>query len=130
MSSPCDWDKWVWDTATGLSVPVRQAGEKLTSSNLDTIQPTLPDPVADVAPDPIDWQTQIIQWIESTARTMTWFREVITEGLQLEEGDPAVPTAKQIGQVLRALGWTRDRSQKRLPSGVKIVYWRAPERPG
>ena len=172
-----EWDRWTWDTATGLSA--LQAKERLTSGSLDTfdwvamgfdsersqhvmaqaaqagfvvylkpdvtlayeapmhptlepgesqVQSTLPDAVADVAPEPSTWETQITEWLQATGTTQTWYRQVLAEALRLEEGNPAAPLPNQVATILKRGGWVNI-GQQRHDNG-RFSTWRAPERPG
>ena len=37
--------------------------------------------MAEAAPEPRDWATEITQWLQATGKTQTWYKQVLAEGV-------------------------------------------------
>jgi len=82
--------------------------------------------MAEAAPEPRDWATEITQWLQATGKTQTWYKQVLADALRLEEGERAAPSPGQVGKALRGLGWVKDKYQSGQGKD-RAVVWRAPK---
>jgi len=87
---------------------------------------TLPEPVAEVAPDAPAYQPKIAEWLAQTGRTETWFADVAAHCPELPEGRSISSAQKQVAKALKSLGWVKDK-QQRYRGQHRVVVWRAPK---
>ena len=57
--------------------------------------------MAEAAPEPRDWATEITQWLQATGKTQTCYKQVLADALRLEEGERVAPSPGQVGKALR-----------------------------